>query len=529
MARDSVVLDSRGQPMKRAELLVERAGASITGVRSPMTNYPGDGLTPRRLAAILREADQGDPVRFLELAETIEERDPHLIGVLGTRKRSVSQLDITVEDASDAPEHQKHADMVRDWLKRDELTGELFDVLDAVHKGYSFTEIMWDTSEGEWQPKRLEWRDPRWFDFDRRDLRSPQLINEAGGREPLPGGQFIYAPMPAKSGIPTRGGLARVLAWAWMFKAFTNRDWAIFTQTYGQPIRVGKYGQGASKEDKDTLFRAVANIAGDCAAIIPESMKIEFQSADSVGASAALYKERADFFDQQTSKAVLGQTATTDAIAGGHAVGQEHRQVQEDIERADAKQLSALVNSDLIRIWIDLQYGPQKAYPKLRIGRPERKDVNMIVGAVERLRLPVKKAEIYAMLGLSEPDAGDEVLVARESGGEAGEPVPVAGRGKAPPAEKPDDDKQQALHARAAPALLDVDVIAGMGGDLAAGAADALVDAIGEIVRGAGSLDEVKDRLMAMAPEISTRDLSHAMRQALVLAQLTGRVDLLNG
>ena len=49
--------------------------------------------------------------------------------------------------------------------------------------------------------------------------------------------------------------------------------------------------------------------------------------------------------------------------------GKEHRQVQEDIERADAKALSAIINRDLIRCWIDLEYGSQKKYPRLRIGR----------------------------------------------------------------------------------------------------------------------------------------------------------------
>ena len=44
--------------------------------------------------------------------------------------------------------------------------------------------------------------------------------------------------MKAKSGLPLRSGLARIVSWAWMFKAFTQRDWAIFAQTFGQPVRV---------------------------------------------------------------------------------------------------------------------------------------------------------------------------------------------------------------------------------------------------------------------------------------------------
>src|SRR5690606_4998872 len=104
--------------------------------------YPGDGLDPRRLATILREADEGEPLRYFELAETIEERDLHYAGVLGTRKRSVAQLDVQVDSASDEAADVDRADMVREWLGRDELQDEMFDMLDCIGKGISITEIV---------------------------------------------------------------------------------------------------------------------------------------------------------------------------------------------------------------------------------------------------------------------------------------------------------------------------------------------------------------------------------------------------
>ncbi|MEQ1689108.1 MAG: DUF935 family protein, partial [Sphingopyxis sp.] len=368
------LLDHRGHPIEKALLTRVVAGPTLTGVRSPMSGYPADGLTPIRLASILREADQGEPLRYFELAELIEERDLHYAGVLATRKRSVAQIEMSVEAASDDAADVAKADLIRDWLKRDELADEVFDIMDAVGKGISFTEILWEVSEGQWRPARLEWRDPRWFTFEPRDMTTPLLRGGVEGNDPpqmLPAFRFITAQIKAKSGLPVRGGIARLAAWAWMFKAFTQRDWAIFTQTYGQPVRVGKYHAGASEEDKATLFRAVANIAGDCAAIIPQSMEIDFVESKNVTAGAELYRNRADWLDQQVSKAVLGQTTTTDAISGGHAVSKEHRQVQEDIERADARALSAAINRDLIRPWMDLEFGPGGPYPRLVIARPD--------------------------------------------------------------------------------------------------------------------------------------------------------------
>ncbi|MFZ1680751.1 MAG: DUF935 domain-containing protein, partial [Rhizobiaceae bacterium] len=433
----SGIVDKWSRPIEKRLLTEEVAAATITGVRSPLTSYPGDNLDPQKLAAILREADAGNPVRYLELAETIEERDLHYAGVLGTRKRSVSQLEITVEPASEDKTDVERADMVREWLRRDELAEELFDMLDAVGKGYSFTEIVWDTSEGQWRPARLEWRDPRWFDFETIDGTTPQLIGENGERMALPGFKFIYCRIKAKSGLPVRSGIARIAAWAWMFKAFTQRDWAIFTQTYGQPVRLGKYGPGATADDRAKLYRAVANIAADCAAIVPESMAIEFIEAKNLGTGHANYKERADWFDQQVSKGVLGQTATTDAIAGGHAVGREHRQVQEDIERADAKAMSAIINRDLIAPWIALESGTKARPPRLKIGRAEQTDVARAVDAIVKLvplGLKVGRKQTADLIGIGEPGEDDELLTSPKAAQAADQPVAPAEKGRTVPA-----------------------------------------------------------------------------------------------
>ncbi|MGB3409119.1 MAG: DUF935 family protein, partial [Jannaschia sp.] len=414
MAGKPVLLDRWGNPVQRTVLTQEVSAATTGGRRNPMAGYAADDLDPRRLAAILRDADAGNPVRYLEMAETIEERDPHYLGIMGTRKRSVAQLDITVEEAGDSQFDVDRAEEVRDWLQRDELADELFAVLDAIGKGYSFTEIIWDYSAGEHRPAQLEYRDPRWFSFAREDLSTPTMLADDGTEAPLAAFKFIHARFQAKSGLPARGGLARVGAWGWMFKAYSQRDWAIFTMTYGQPVRLGKWGPGASDEDKRTLFRAVSDIAGDCAGIIPDTMSIEFIETGNLTAGSDLYLKRIDHLDQQMSKAVLGQTATTDAIAGGHAVGKEHRTVQEDIERADAKQLASILNRDLIRPWVTLNWGALVRAPRIKIGRTEQEDLELLIKAypvLVKLGLPISLEETRDKFGLKKPDGKEPILV----------------------------------------------------------------------------------------------------------------------
>lgn len=541
MANKPVIYDHYGRPMRRAELKQEVAAPTLGGVRSPITSYPGDGLNPYRLAEILRSADRGDPIRYLELAETIEERNPHYLGILGTRRRSVSQLDITVEAATDSAQDERIAETIRNWLKRKELALELFDILDAIGKGYSFTEIIWETSMRQWRPQKLEWRDPRWFRFDRTDLATPMLLDDNGQEQPLPAFKFIDARMKAKSGLALRSGLARIATWNWMFKAFTERDWAIFTQTYGQPLRVGKWGPGASEADKDTLFRAVSEIAGDCAAIIPDSMAIEFIESGNVGSSTDHYERRADWLDKQMSKAVLGQTATTDAETGGLGSGKEHREVQEDIETADACALSAIINRDLVRPFVDLEYGPQQNYPVLSIARPEPEDIAGLTDALTKvvpLGLRVGTKGLYKRLGIEEPGDEEEILgqtaesasdetgadgfkadsaILKRFSGASGNPAArealqaSTALRAADIAPTPDDDLSDRLAEEAAP------LIQGM------------IEQLEAMMAAAGSLGEVREMWLAAYPDLDASAFAELLADAMIAAEAGGRAEVADG
>lgn len=55
---------------------------AVARIQDKYSDYPSNGLTPTRLAAIFREADTGDIMRQMELFEEMEEHDPHLFSQL---------------------------------------------------------------------------------------------------------------------------------------------------------------------------------------------------------------------------------------------------------------------------------------------------------------------------------------------------------------------------------------------------------------------------------------------------------------
>ena len=520
MERFSSILGPDGLPIDRASFF-ERdvAGPSIVGVRTPWSSHPADGLTPAKLAEIHRAAADGDPIAYLELAEDIEERDPHYLAVISTRKRSVAQLPITVTAASDDPEHVKHADFVRAWINSDVLTLALFDMLDAVGKGFSITEVEWGARPEGTVPIELKWRPQRWFQFEREDGDTIRLREDAE-LKPLAAHKFIVHRHKAKSGLTIRSGLARVASWSWMLKAFSNRDWGIFLQNYGQPIRVGRYGVEHSEKDKEVMRRALASIAGDCAAMIPRGMELEFVEVKNAGRSADAHEKRCDWLDRQVSKAVLGQTTTTDAVSGGHAVSQEHRQVQEDIERGDAQLLAATLTRQLVPYIIAANFGPQAQYPKLLIGRPDEVPIADVVNALDKLAdkgLTVETSQLRDRLGFDEPGATADLIGTRKPATVPSLPWSPAGTNLT--AVRTIIQR----YARERPDL--VERLVQRTAHEAAGAFAGLEDEIMTVLNSADDLADAADRLAKL--KLDPSHMADAILRMSALAHLAGRAEVL--
>lgn len=526
------ILDQFGRSIPASEirrLREPRATPTLAGVRPVWSGHPAEGLTPSRLAAIHRAAAQGDALRYLELAEDIEERDLHYATVLSTRKRAVAQLPITVEAASDDPQHVKHADFLREWIASGVLEEALFDALDGVGKGFSVLEIMWATEPGNIRPAQFVYRPQRWFDVAQEDG-DTIMLREGATLQPLAPHKFWVHRHPSKSGLVMRSGLARVASWAWMFKSFTLKDWAIFVQNYGQPLRLGRYGPEASDEDRRVLWQAVANIAGDCAAIVPRGMEIEFIEVKSAAEGAELYERRADWLDRQISKLVLGQTTTTDAVSGGHAVAREHRQVQEDIERSDGRMLSISVTRQLAHSIIAFNFGPQEKYPVILIGRPDEVPLKEVVDAVQKLGplgLRVEASQIRDRLGLAEPAEGEDVEII----GGRPEPAPAPPQ-PAPPAGEPAPGELQALRRRLASlhaSQPEADVMQALTDRLALdaqGALGGLVDRVQAELHAATDLADFARRLAAL--ELDPQALAEVLGRGMAIAHLAGQAAVLD-
>lgn len=410
----SPILGPDGQPMPRAAALREPiAFPQLIGARSFWDTSTASGLDPGKLASVLQQCIRGDTRAYLTLAEEMEERDLHYAGVLGVRRRAIAGVKVSVEEESEQRTDRKIADAVRDLIKEPAFGAMVEALQDATGKGYSVVEIEWGERDGLWRPHGYTWRDPKYFTFDHVS-RSTLRLAEIGTIDGLdmPPARFISHVPTLKTGIPIRAGLARTVAWGFLFKSFALKDWAAFLDVFGMPLRLGKYHPNATADEKRALLRAVLSIASDAAAIIPEGMAIDFVEAGKGNGGVVPFERMARYIDEQVSKIVLGQTMATDA-GSSLAQAKIHNDVRLDIVEWDGRQTANTINRDLIAWFVSFNFGDNAVPPLIEYNVPKPEDVTALSNALDKLvplGLEVEQDDVRDKLGLRAPRSGAKLL-----------------------------------------------------------------------------------------------------------------------
>ncbi|MCK4911806.1 MAG: DUF935 domain-containing protein [Thermodesulfovibrionales bacterium] len=387
------LVDAFGREMKAGRPVLEEI-ARWPGTAFP--TYPSRGLTPEALSAIFMEADQGDVARQCELYGEMEEKDAHLGAVLATRKLAVAGLDWLVAPASEDGEHREVAEFVTDVLNGIPNWDEaVMDMLDAVGKGFSVLELIWELSGGKALISELRWRAQQEFTFaasassansNGAVLRQPRILtqDEPVRGEELISGKFIVHSSKGRSGERSRAGVLRPCAWMYVFKHYTLKDWLLFCERYAQPMRVGKFAPGTSEAERQVLRDAVFNMGTDAAAVISESTVIELLDAGQKG-TAEIYESLASYCDRAISKAVLGQTLTTEHSSGSYAAAKVHETVRRDLTEADASALARTITSQVITPLVRYNFGPETAVPQFRFEHKGTEDLKVLAETLKTL------------------------------------------------------------------------------------------------------------------------------------------------
>jgi phage gp29-like protein len=475
-------------------------------------------------AGYLTRLENPDPIlrteaagKGLKLYDEVD-RDAHAGSVLQTRYLAVvgKEWDVVPAESAKSPgrpstnsKEKAVADFVSSVLENcnfDQARGEL---LQGILYGVYVCEIIWTVKENAVVIKRLIGKHPRRFTFTPdREMRLLTLQNMIDG-EALPPMKFINFTF-GDSDNPFGKGLGRRLWWAVWFKKHGIKYWAVFLEKFGMPTAVGKYPPSTTTpEQKKTLLDAIDAIQSETGITIPNDMAIEFLEAHRAG--TVTHESFETFMDRQISKAVLGQTATTEGTAGKLGNEKAQEEVRKDILEADADLLDACLNETLIRWIVDYNFPGVTEYPKLKTFASPKPDLDKQSEIDERnvkagVKIPMRY--FYETYGYPVPEKGEEIAVASAPAN-----TQVAAGDKPEFAEGADfTPEQQALEG-----LIDA-ILPGGSSTLAENERQIL-----NAIESATTFQEALENVLALYPNLNVDALAGILDRSLFNAELYGR------
>lgn len=444
-------------------------------------------------------------------------RDPHAASVLQSRYLAVAGCEWEVMPADESKKAVDIADFVNDALSRTNFTQAMMELMQAVLYGFWVSEIMWTSANGQWLPAKIMGKHPRRFVFGLdRDLRMLTPENMTDG-EGVPDRKFICFSY-GSSDNPYGIGLGQKIWWPVWFKKHGIKYWLIFLEKFGMPTGIGKYPPGTDPTDQDKLLDAIDAIQTETGITIPESMTVELLEASRTG--NVTYEALCDYMDRQISKAVLGQTLTTEVgKTGSYAASQTHNDVRQDLKKADADLVAEVINTTLIRWMVDFNFGPQADYPAILLRTDEEQDLKPLAERdeiLQRMGAKITHRYIYDTYGLPEPEGDEELLAGTPAPPEAAGPksrawpAPTTSNGGNEFAETSLFPDQTAVDAAIQPDQTDI---------------DPAMKPILDLIRRGHTYEEIEDQLLEQYPEMDTTEFEKLLERAIFVSELWGRLN----
>jgi phage gp29-like protein len=266
--------------------------------------------------------------------------DAHVFACVQSRKSGVMSLEWEIKNESEKDETTEKLEKL---LKKLDIYKLINDILEATLFGFQPIEIIWGKVDNLILPIELKSKPPEWFCFDDDNQLKFRTKEHYYGEE-LPPKKFLCPQSnPSYENPYGERTLSRVF-WPVTFKKGGLKFWVIFTEKYGIPNLVGKHPRGARKEETDKLADLLEDMVQDAVAVIPDDSSVEIQEANK-SSSAEIFEKLIDKMNAEISKAILGQTLTTEIGANGsYAASNTHFAVRQDIIDSDRKLVEKTIN-----------------------------------------------------------------------------------------------------------------------------------------------------------------------------------------
>lgn len=229
-------------------------------------------------------------------------------------------------------------------------------ILNAPFFGFQPIEIIWGKVGRYILPVELKPKNQEWFLFDKDSKLRLSTIGNCLTGEELPERKFLiptYNDINNKYYNPYGDRILSSCFWPATFKKSGFKWWVTFAEKYGMPYLVGKLPRSTMNSDKENMKNQLEAMVMDAVAVISDDAQLDFVESNK-STNGDLYDGLITACDYSISKAILGQTLTTDGSqngSGSYALGNVHADVRKDIVMADKKIVERAHNQLIKWIW----------------------------------------------------------------------------------------------------------------------------------------------------------------------------------
>lgn len=357
-------LDFNAQPLEQKDL---RDPTPRRFGRGRFTGWEritsGTEATPEWVTSAIRQMERGNVGPFVRLAQRMEERFAAYSAALQQIKDGLG-AEYRVKPAGPDQADKDAAEAVKRVVEGDAFQLSLVNIRDAIGIGYSVVEIRWADVDGMFVPVQfirvppdaIQYANDGYTPLIRAAPKFAVGVGAANGTiqrgpefEELFPGRFISHVSRVRSGLPVNVGLAKSVAYLYLYATMAWQSWGSYLERYGNPWVVGTYPEGSSQEHIDELEDVLASLGNDASSVHKETLtyKVLEHTAASGNANGAAFRDLLKSLDHQAAIAVVGSDMT-DTGSGSRALGEVLQERTMQRVRSFAFQESATFRQQLV-------------------------------------------------------------------------------------------------------------------------------------------------------------------------------------
>lgn len=314
------------------------------------------------------------------------EQDPHVRAILSAAKVNVAGLDWSVspflrgKEKKPSATNEAVAEFCEDTLEQlESFPQHLYDLMDALPKGFSFSEIVWAQKNGFWIIDRLMNRTQRRIQFDAVD-RQPKIRTKDNPYygERLQAGKYIVHRCSSTWENPFGDPLDQSLYWMWLFKKMGLKFFLKHIEVGSSSIPIVQHPTTSDPKLKDEAMQIAADIRNGAYGRMPDTMKVVWGEFAGKQATSEMLSNFIRLMNDEMTKCVKGSLLTTEgassAGSGSRSMGQTHQVTEDQYDIFRAKGLAASINKYIIQFLVDYNFSTVEGYPRFKFDVEEEED-----------------------------------------------------------------------------------------------------------------------------------------------------------